>query len=112
MQTTIEQSERLMLLGVPPVTASKTDDASGVTPAWTTDDLMDLLPERVGGNVWAVSTRKTRGEYVLEYTYKGRVHHTLITHAPRLLDAAYEMVVLLIKEHFIDYGTTLDDRTE
>ena len=112
MQTTIEQAERLVLLGVPPETASKTDDTSGVTPAWTTDDLMDLLPETVGNNVWAFSTRKTRGEYVIEYTYKGRAHNTLIVHSPRLLDAAYEMVCLLIKEHFIDYGTTLDDRTE
>lgn len=109
MHTTIEQSERLMLLGVPPETASKTDDTSGVTPAWTTDDLMDLLPETVGNNVCAFQMRKTRCEYVLEYSYKGRAHNTLITHAPRLLDAACEMVVLLIKEHFIDYGTTLDD---
>ena len=104
MQTTTEQSERLTLLGVPPETASGTDDTSGVTPAWTTDDLMDLLPETVGGNAWAVSTRKTRGEYVIEYTNRVRAHNTLIVHAPRLLDAAFEMVVLLIKEKFVNYG--------
>lgn len=121
--TSIEQSRRLMALGLDPDTASffwhqrsdgdrklepfvvaerlRHSQLGGTLPCWTLTDLEDLMPKRLS-DTWAWRKRHAAGDYIFEYVYNGKTHEDLIAHAPGNIDAAVEMIALLIKNGYLN----------